>query len=328
MADRIEIGFKEGIRDALGAKIRRRIVEHLGIMVDKVQTVEVYTIDEGLRANEILEAAGGPLCDPVIQKSQVNSPLLESFDWLIEVGFRPGVTDNVGKTARAAIGILLKKTGADMPPVYTSRQYAISGAIGRKEAETIASSLLANELIERYEIIDGRTWERGKGIAHTVPRVAGQDLPQREEIDLNGEDAALLKISNERVLALTLAEMKIIRDYLKKEEVLSVRKKMGLSGRITDTELECLAQTWSEHCKHKIFNSLITYEDEKGASVTIDSLFDSFIKQATKEIRERLGKDDWCLSVFTDNAGIIKFNSDFNLVFKVETHNSPSAMFF
>ena len=38
MAHRIEIGFKKGIRDALGEKIRKRIIEHLRIPVDSVQT--------------------------------------------------------------------------------------------------------------------------------------------------------------------------------------------------------------------------------------------------------------------------------------------------
>ncbi|HYA14405.1 MAG TPA: AIR synthase-related protein, partial [Syntrophales bacterium] len=128
------------------------------------------------------------------------------------------------------------------------------------------------------------------------------------------------------VLALNLDEMKALRNYLRDEAVLKDREKVGLGNKMTDAELECLAQTWSEHCKHKIFNALIVYEDEQGTQKEIDSIFDSYIRRSTKEIRKRLGKDDWCLSVFVDNAGIIKFNDDYNLVFKVETHNSPSAL--
>ena len=95
---------------------------------------------------------------------------------------------------------------------------------------------------------------------------------------------------------------------------------------MTDAELECLAQTWSEHCKHKIFNARIAYDDGEGRISEIDSLFSTYIKRSTREIRARMGADDWCLSVFADNAGIIRFNEDWNLVFKVETHNSPSAL--
>jgi len=89
--------------------------------------------------------------------------------------------------------------------------------------------------------------------------------------------------------------------------------------------MECLAQTWSEHCKHKIFNSYIDYTDGKKQQA-VDSLFKTYIKGSTEKIRRAKGKNDFCLSVFVDNAGIIKFNDDYNLVFKVETHNSPSAL--
>ena len=328
MADRIEIGFKEGIRDALGEKVRRRIIEHLDIHVDEVKTIEVYTIDvdDGLTGEELKKVARGPLSDPIIHDFAINKGLADRFDWLIEVGFKPGVTDNVGKTAREAIELLLGRPSGCLAGVYTSRQYVISGPIGRTDAERIASALLANELIERYEIIDGRTWEKEKGITPYVPRVAVAGLPQTEEIDLSVNDQSLLRISSERVLALNLEEMKALRDYLKDEAIVRERKKAGLGEKMTDAELECLAQTWSEHCKHKIFNSLISYEDEQGRTIRINSLFDSYIKRATREIRDRLGVNDWCLSVFADNAGIIKFNDDYNLVFKLETHNSPSAL--
>ena len=326
MADRIEIGFKEGIRDALGEKIKRRIIEHLHIDVDSVKTIEVHTIDGNLSKEELEMAAAGPLSDPIIQNFAVNSGLADRFDWMIEVGFRPGVTDNVGKTAREAIELLLGKASDRLSGIHTSRQYVIEGPIRREDAERIASSLLANDLIERYAIVDGKSWDRLKGMPAYVPRVIGEDRPSVEEINLNVSDETLLKISNERVLALNLDEMKALRNYLRNEAIMGERKKAGLGDKMTDTELECLAQTWSEHCKHKIFNALIVYEDEHGKREEINSIFDSYIRRSTKEIRERLGKDDWCLSVFVDNAGIIKFNDDYNLVFKVETHNSPSAL--
>lgn len=116
-----------------------------------------------------------------------------------------------------------------------------------------------------------------------------------------------------------------MRDYFRNKKTVGTRNKMGLGENITDVELECLAQTWSEHCKHKIFNSLINYTDGKKKKI-IDSLFKTYIKDSTTKIRKAKGRKDFCLSVFVDNAGIIKFNDDFNLVFKVETHNSPSAL--
>ncbi|HEX7415810.1 MAG TPA: phosphoribosylformylglycinamidine synthase subunit PurS, partial [Smithellaceae bacterium] len=84
MANRIEVGFKKGIRDALGEKTKKRIIDNLGLPVEKVATIEVYTIAGELSAAELQEAAAGPLSDPVIQEFSINEPLAKNFYWLIE----------------------------------------------------------------------------------------------------------------------------------------------------------------------------------------------------------------------------------------------------
>lgn len=211
MAERIEIGFKNGVRDALGEKIRRRIREHLLLDVAEVKTAEVYTIDGTLSPDELLAAAQGPLSDPVIQNYTINRGILTGFDWMIEVGYRPGVTDNVGKTAREALALLFGKSPKAFFPVHTSRQYAIRGNLRREEAEKIATDLLANELIERFVIVDGRDWQPDQDVPAYVPRVEGVDHPRTTRIDLNVSDECLLAISSEGVLALNLEEMKTIQ---------------------------------------------------------------------------------------------------------------------
>jgi len=326
MINRIVIGFKGGIRDALGERTRKKIHEQLGIDAEEVATIDVYTIEGNLSDAELRAAAEGPLSDPLIQHYDIDRPLARDFSWLIEVGFRPGVTDNVGKTARDALALMLEGKGGEPQGVYTSRQYLIRGACTKEEAERIASGLLANSLIQRYEIIDGRTWDSVKGVTPTVPHVHIEEEPRVEELELNVSEDELQEISSTRVLALTTEEMKIIRDHLSDGTVIEERKKVGLSHLITDVELEALAQTWSEHCKHKIFNSTIDYENESGETEVIESLFSTYIKGSTRKIREALGRKDWCRSVFVDNAGVIQFNDEYNLVFKVETHNSPSAL--
>ena len=327
MANRIEVGFKTGIRDALGEKTKKRIIDTLALEVSNVATIEVYTIDGQLSAAELKEAALGPLSDPVIQEFSINRPLAKNFDWLIEVGFRPGVTDNVGKTAREAIELLL--CGAAGPRkinVYTSRQYLITGQISRSGAETIASGLLANDLIERHQVLAASDFDINQGLPAFIPKVQGEDKPQVVQINLAAVSAqGLLKISQEKLLALNLEEMKKIQAYYQNPAVIKARKKFGLDENTTDVELECLGQTWSEHCKHKIFNSKINYTDGR-RQLTIDSLFKTYIKGSTAKIRKAKGRKDFCLSVFVDNAGVIKFNDEYNLVFKVETHNSPSAL--
>ena len=94
----------------------------------------------------------------------------------------------------------------------------------------------------------------------------------------------------------------------------------------TDVELEILAQTWSEHCKHKIFNAVITHKEVRAGkekTTEIDSLYKTYIKAATQQLSDR--RDD-LLSVFEDNAGVVRFNDKWAVCFKVETHNSPSAL--
>lgn len=127
---------------------------------------------------------------------------------------------------------------------------------------------------------------------------------------LNADDAELMRISREGTLSLNLNEMKTIQTHF------------GALGRNpTDVEIETIAQTWSEHCVHKTFKSIIRYSEDGKTPEQIDGLFPTYIQRATEEIDK-----PWCVSVFSDNAGIIEFDETFNLVFKVETHNHPSAI--
>ncbi|MBE9500977.1 MAG: phosphoribosylformylglycinamidine synthase subunit PurL [Dehalococcoidia bacterium] len=317
MAHRIEVGFKENMVDALGVSVRKRIIEDLNIPVTDVETIDVYTIDAQLSPEQLKMLGQNLFADPITQVFTCDKPQARGFSWLIEVGFRPGVTDNVGKTSTEAIEDMLKiKVGT----VYTSRQYLITGDVSREQVEKIASGLLANQLIERWEIRSIEEWDEERGMDVVLPKVELEHEPQVLEIDLDIGDEELVRLSKERLLVLSLEEMKAIRDYFYASEVVKGREKVGLSSRPTDVELEAIAQTWSEHCKHKIFNALIEYQENE-KTIKIDSLFESYIKRSTEEIGR-----EWLVSVFKDNAGVIKFNPDWNVVMKVETHNTPSAL--
>jgi len=326
MAHRIEVGFKPGVRDALGEKIKRRIHEDLHISgVSEVRTIEVYTLDFSLPPNNLKAVAGGPLSDPIIQNYAIDRPLASGFDWLVEVGFRPGVTDNVGRTAREAVELRLARTLRPEEKVYTSRQYLIKGNLDEKTTRAIATGLLANELIQTYRMFSRDSWDKERGARLFIPRVREDQEINVEEIDLTVPDNELMRISRDRVLALSLEEMKAIQKYVRDKKVKGERIKVGLGAKLTDCEIEALAQTWSEHCKHKIFNAVIEYRED-GKKKLIKSLFNTFIRRSTEKIRRSLGRKDFCLSVFKDNAGVIRFNPEYNLVMKVETHNTPSAL--
>ena len=127
---------------------------------------------------------------------------------------------------------------------------------------------------------------------------------------LHADDTALMRISREGLLSLNLAEMQAIQAYF-----------ADVGRDPTDVELETLAQTWSEHCVHKTFRGLIEYSEDGSETVVIDGLLQTTIMRATQTIDK-----SWCVSTFSDNAGIIEFDDEYNVVFKVETHNHPSAI--
>jgi phosphoribosylformylglycinamidine synthase II len=328
MAHRIEVGLLPDVRDAHGQKTARRIREDLKIDVSDVRVVSVFTIDAQLTPQELSGIAENLLVDPIIQRSSIDAPLAaaEDFDFTVEVSYLPGVTDNVGRTAREGVCLILPGRLSPGQKVYTSLQYLIRGLTKRSDAERIATGLLGNPLIQRFVILDRAAFTAAGGVTPSVPKVTDSHDATVTEIDLTVADEQLMRISREGVLALSLAEMKAIQDYIGREAAGPHRAKAGLGKKITDVELEVIAQTWSEHCKHKIFNALIDYEDENGNVEKVESLFDTYIKGATESIRKAKGKNDFCLSVFKDNAGVISFDDDHNLVFKVETHNSPSAL--
>jgi len=326
MPHRIEVALRADLRDPVGEKVRSKIEHELGLAVESVRTVDVYTIDTSLESRQLIALAQGPFSDPIIHVWSIDHALAQDFDWVIEVGLLPGVTDNVGRTAKEALEACLKMCLKDEERVYTSRQYLIKGELSPNDVEHIATGLLGNPLIQRFEIRNVEEWRAQRGIEAVVPKVTGLVGGNVERFDLDIPDEALIHLSKERLLALSLDEMRAIQRYMRQEKVKQERTDVKINDQITDVELEAIAQTWSEHCKHKIFNARIRYIDEDETEELIDSLFDTYIRRATETIRHSLGSKDWCLSVFTDNAGVVAFNEDWSLAFKVETHNTPSAL--
>ena len=324
MPVRIEVKFKSQVIDSLGLSTKKRIGEELSIELEEVKTVEVYTLDKNLDKSQLARIAKEIFTDPLTQEYAIARPVAEPrkepFDWAIEVGFLPGVTDNVGKTAKEAIEELVKVKFSEEEAVYTSRQYLLKGKITKAQVERVAHRLY-NPVIQRVQIKSFQEFLDSDGMELIVPKVKLRPSDQVKEVDLDLPDSEIEKLGREGILeqrledgreirrgplALSIEELKIIRDYFKKE-----------GRKPSDVELESIGQTWSEHCKHKIFASNLDQ---------IDSLYQSFIKRATEEIRAELGEKDFCFSVFTDNSGVIKFDDEHYICYKVETHNSPSAL--
>lgn len=325
MTYRVEVGFKRNITDGPGARVLKRVAQETGITLREIRILSTYLISADIERETFVRMVRETFYDPVTQEIAIDHPLREDADWWIEVGFKPGVTDNVGKTARLVIGDYLGKVLSEKERVFSATTYLLYGELSREEAELVARRILGNPLIHRFLIFERGGLSSQRAALRVLPVVKLGAKGEVVRFDLNMPPDDLVRLSKERVLALNLREMETIRDELKRPEVVKKRKHYGLDHRVTDVELEAIAQTWSEHCKHKIFNATIRYTED-GKTETIQSLFRTYIQGVTEKVRAEKGDRDICVSVFTDNAGVIKFDEGHNIVFKVETHNSPSAL--
>lgn len=294
----------------------KNIFPDLEKKIKKITITDIYSIERNLSKKELTRIAE-MLVNPVIETAKVNQPLApKNYDYVIEIGFLPGVTDNIGKTVREGVEDLLKIKFDQDEGVYSLKAIHLKGQLNKEEIKKIANAL-ANPLIQRINIQTKKEHKKGKSLRLETPKVKLKTHPQADEIDLDIPNEKLKKLGKEGIknpdgttrgpLALDLDQLKAIRNYFKK-----------LKRKPRDIELESLAQTWSEHCKHTIFNSPI--DNIK------NGLFSHYIKKATEKIRAKRAKNDFCISVFKDNSGAIIFDEKWAVTHKVETHNTPSAL--
>ena len=267
-----------------------------------IQVQDLYFIEGQLSQEDLQQLALKLLSDPVTQIAlwiELPLPLSTPQDdsVILEVAFRPGVTDPVAEQlVRAAHelgvhGVHRAATGQRFVLCFSENVDRIS------TSQTIAKSLLANSVIQHWTIGEiTPSFPEEAASSGTVELIPVRNLP----------DDRLLDLSKERRAALDLAEMQAIQNYFNQKQ-----------RDPTDVEFETIAQTWSEHCVHKTFKAKITKDDGQ----EIDSLIKTYLKSATEEINA-----PWIISAFVDNAGIVDFDDEFEISFKVETHNHPSAV--
>jgi phosphoribosylformylglycinamidine synthase len=330
MPARLEIALRHDLFDADGAAVARKARDYFGTEIEAVRVVRVLTIDAGLPRTALERLRREVFTNPVTEVSSF-TPLPLEADWVIWVGYLPGVKDAAGETAREAIEDFLGRPLEPGEACYTSKLYFIRAASqtaeeGRRpvtaDLERVARELLANDLIHRW-----RVWlvssERGRpGAEMVIPKVELRHQPRVQEIPI-GSDAELLRISAERHLFLDPRDVPAIRAYYSRPEIQRARRAVGL-GLPTDVEIEYVAQARSDHCNHNTFRGLFRYHDTAtGERATIDSLFHTCIEAPTLAIA---AKRDWVVSVLWDNAGVGRFDERHFYTITGETHNSPSNM--
>jgi len=303
MQYKIEVVDKPGIFDAVGQGVSRDIVD-LGISsVKEVKFIQVYTLQGNFTENQVIKICEELLVDKISQDYVIKTQELKNSrtqgKFIIEVAYNSGVMD----PAQASVLKGIQDLGIPAPEaVKTAKKYIIFGKLSGAQLKIISEKLLYNKLIQH--IVNPYT------PASDIKHLSGYNFNLITVNLLKVSDAKLLEISKKGQLFLNLNEMRQIRDYFRKQK-----------RNPTDCELETAAQTWSEHCYHKTFRGKIEYSTEHRAPRIINNLLKSTIMKVTKELNK-----PWCVSVFKDNSGVIKFDQKNNICFKVETHNHPSAL--
>jgi phosphoribosylformylglycinamidine synthase II len=344
---RVEIVPRDPRLDSHGHQVLQTVRESGEVRVKSVRSSRLFLLD-GLAGRQAAECVAGELlADPVTERFVLvgrDEPLPPCTEGSpVEVHLKPGVMDPVAASTRLAI----RDMGLSVDDVRTARRYVFMPAIDEAELRTIAARVLANDCIE--EIVVG-----ARPVA-PAPKTRPYKLHIRQVAIRSLNDEELARLSREGHLFLSVDEMKVIQAYYRR-----------IGREPTDLELETLAQTWSEHCVHKTLKSEVRYRgapmpnamsargqvpstqrhplsqsgpttepspDEAGLKgpvpvspdETVELHYGNLLKETIAAATKKLNKP-WCISVFEDNAGIIEFDDEYGVAFKVETHNHPSAI--
>lgn len=277
--------------------------------IQSIRSGRSFLLEGALTETDIQRAMQLLLVDGVVEVARIRRPSESATPEdsptkgrLLNVLYKPGVTDNTALSTKRA----LSQAGLAVEEVATCRKYWFDESATASDVAVLSKRVLGNDAIER--IIDGplsmTTLSFGRTYALELQHVRIREL----------NDQQLMKFSKEGQLYLSLTEMQTIQKHFQ-----------DLGREPTDIELETVAQTWSEHCSHKTLAGRIRYTDEQGTR-QFGNMLKETIFAATQQLRKEWGADDWCVSVFKDNAGIVTFEEGENVCIKVETHNHPSAI--
>jgi len=292
---RIELGLSADFQDSEAKGILSG-ARDLGVTgVTRVKVYQVYYLFGDLQEEEKTRIAKSLLADLVTQQYRIDQPLQSHEDqpcWSVEVTFNRGVTDLVAETALKGIRDLGISSVAE---AKTAKRFEFFGALSDGDKELIGQKLLVNKVVQHI-------MQPGEKLFFAMEDPVFQliVIPLRD-----ADEKQLQQLSRERDLFLNAAEMHAIQEHFR-----------SLQRDPTDIELEMIAQTWSEHCSHKTLTGLVEFDGRVIRNPLKQTIF-----QVTRELDL-----PWCVSVFKDNAGVIRFDDDYNICFKVETHNHPSAM--
>lgn len=248
------------------------------------------------------------------------------------VEYLPGQYDQRADSASECIMLL---TEEEKVPVKSSKVIILKGSLNEEEIKKIKSYYI--------NPVDSRE-------VSPLSKVLEENLEEPNEVqvldgflDLNEE--GLKNFHREKSLAMSLEDLKLIRDYFKSED-----------RNPTITEIKVIDTYWSDHCRHTTFETIIkdvyieegkysepikkAYEDYKNSRAYVygENLNNKEVKLmdlatiAMKELRKRGKLDDLDVSEEINACSInIEIETDkgteeYLLMFKNETHNHPTEI--
>jgi phosphoribosylformylglycinamidine synthase subunit PurSL len=333
---RVEVAPVAGEVDPLADAVLRQAVQAGLSAITRVTTARVFLIQAALTSEQVQRIASELLTDPINQTFTLGSSAAPSDGVSVEVHYQAGVMDPVAQSTQQAIAEMLEGVSPETIEVRTGFRYdfhsevSSSTRIDATAVRVFAERSLANTVIQDIHVTAFAPEQFAQGGAYSL-RIG--------HVTIRGlDDAALTKMSREAHLFLSLDEMRAVRDYF-----------VSVGREPTDVEVETIAQTWSEHCVHKTLKSTIRYTEpahnatpamcsegfiharpgharNADGSITITNLLKSTVAAATRTLMQEPVFAHWCVSVFVDNSGIVRFDETDGVCIKVETHNHPSAI--
>jgi phosphoribosylformylglycinamidine synthase subunit PurSL len=284
-------------------------LSHRGLPLDHpIRSGRGYLLPDSLSREQVLQITTQLLADPVTEKARILEPGIANPNGTRTLVVRrlPGVADPEADSARRALGLLEVDIDATAP-VQSYRTFRVDGKVDPAEFVRIGGRALANSTIESATLADQAV------LPHPVP--SNRRSVRTEVALLELDETGLAAVSSQMSLALSVLEMQAIQEFFQNE------------GREpTDIELETLAQTWSEHCKHKTLGGPVRLREFDAQNELIrERNFENLLKETVFDATRKLSPD-WCWSVFKDNAGVIAMTDEIGIAVKVETHNHPSAL--
>lgn len=340
----IEVGphHEQGLAD----EINKRLGTSIDLMTRIDSYILVHDPDLKERMKELLE--GPPFVDRIIHRATLDESLAQQlaipYDYVLQSMLNPGTSDAWGNVAlqQALLALGTKPKDGDYG-FYSPQYYLVLNSPKDTTLEDI-SAFLANPDLNKRLIIPRLEYDSGKKIF--APIVTLPPETRVETFDLvNLSDDELLALSKKRKLAASLEEMQQFRDVYKDAKFIEQRQQNGLDEKATDVELETWFGLRSEHCFHKEFNAHITIEDkandfefarafnqgiitkdDAGRYLIGDGLFKTFVAKPAQAVYDKLQLrgNNWIVSMFKDNSGVVSYDEDYMFCIKFETHNSPS----